>query len=174
MLAPDADTAASSWLASFGHAAETGDVKALVSAFLPAGYLRDMLVFTWDNRTLHGHDGISSFLNSTLPKMSITNVRLDEREYFQPTYGEIGPRVFAVSAGFTFETSIANVKGYARLVADDEKQWKALSVFTMIDALKGHPERGQESGAYGGHTRTFLMKSMFHAFSTRLLQSLGI
>lgn len=153
MTSRDASAIASSWVSGFGQAAEAGDVKRLVSTFLPDGYLRDILVFTWNNRTLHGHDNISSFLGSTLAHASITNVQLDERQYFCPTHGQIGPGVFAVSTGFTFETPIAKGNGYARLVEDEQKQWKALSVFTMIDELKGYPEIGQEWGSYGGHTR---------------------
>jgi hypothetical protein len=30
--------------------------------------------------------------------------------------------------------------------------WKALSVFMMMDDLKGHEEVGYEDGVYGGHT----------------------
>lgn len=155
MAAPDPYAIASSWIANFGHALEAGDVIGAVSTFALDGYLRDILVFTWNNRTLHRRDAITSFLMPTLPNVNITNVQVDERQYFSPTYGPIGPGVFAVSTGFTFETPIAKVQGYARLVEDKQKQWKALSVFTMIDELKGHPEMGQESGSYGGHTRTY-------------------
>ncbi|KAF5369532.1 hypothetical protein D9758_002791 [Tetrapyrgos nigripes] len=32
------------------------------------------------------------------------------------------------------------------------KEWKAFTVYTMLDSLKGHEESGPETGVYGGHT----------------------
>ena len=39
------------WLSNFAAAAEAGDVAAAVDNILPDGWLRDVLVFTWDTRS---------------------------------------------------------------------------------------------------------------------------
>ncbi|PCH35655.1 FAD/NAD(P)-binding domain-containing protein [Wolfiporia cocos MD-104 SS10] len=44
-------------------------------------------------------------------------------------------------------------RGYVRLLLDSSSgEWKALSLFTMVDAIKGYEELGPEDGTYGGHT----------------------
>lgn len=116
----DARAIALSWLSTFSKALELGDVDGVVSTFLPNGYLRDILVFTWNNRTSKGHTAMRAFLAPSLQATQITKVVLDERQYLHPVYGPIGPHVDGVSTGFTFETRIAKGQGYARL-AEDEK-----------------------------------------------------
>lgn len=150
--APDAYAISTTWLATFGKALEEGNVEGLLPCILPHGWFRDILVFTWDNRSAHGHDSIRSFLAPTLPNAQITNVRLDERQYYKPMYGSIMGPVLGVGTGFLFDTPIATCQGYARLMQDPEGAWKAVSIFVMMMDLKGHEEMGQESGVYGGHT----------------------
>lgn len=152
---PDARTIAVSWLAAFSKSLEAGDVDGVVSTFFPDGYLRDILIFTWNNRTAKGHTAIHAFLAPSLHAAQITNVVLDERQYLNPVYGAIGPSIFGVSTGFIFETPIAKGQGYARLAEDEKGEWKALSVFFMMDELKGHGDLYPESGVYGGHTRAY-------------------
>lgn len=152
---PDAQAIAVSWLATFSKSLEAGDVDGVISTFFPDGYLRDILIFTWNNRTAKGHTAIRAFLASSLHAAHITNVVLDERQYFNPVYGAIGPSVSGVSTGFTFETPIAKGQGYAKLAEDENGEWKALSVFFMMDELKGHGDLYPESGVYGGHTRAY-------------------
>lgn len=153
MTVVDAQSVASAWLSKFAHTLETGDIQSIVSSFLSRGYFRDLLNFTWDYHTLHGHSGISAFLQSNLPGVRISNVRLDARVYFAPTYGRIGPTDVGVSTGFTFEKDgMAKGQGHAKLLQDENGEWKALSVFMMMDSLRDHPELGPESGVYGGHT----------------------
>lgn len=147
---------ASAWLSKFAHHLETGDIQSIVSLFLSRGYFRDLLIFTWNYHTLHGHSGISSFLKSNLPGVCINNVRLDERAYLAPTYGRIGPIEVGVSTGFTFEKAgMAKGQGHVKLLQDEHGEWKALSVFMMMDSFHDYPELGPESGVYGGHTSEY-------------------
>ncbi|KAI1793660.1 dimethylaniline monooxygenase (N-oxide-forming) [Ganoderma leucocontextum] len=46
----------SQWLSQCSSALQTADVKAFVDLFLPSGWLRDILVFTWDIRSLDGRE----------------------------------------------------------------------------------------------------------------------
>lgn len=149
---PDAHAIASAWLSDFAKPFEAGDVEGILPSILPNGWFRDILIFTWDNRTARGHDAIRAFLAPKLPNAKISNIRLDDRQYFKPTYGSILGPVLGVVVCFLFETPIAKGQGCARLMQDGEGKWKAISVFLMMQDLKGHEEMGPESGVYGGHT----------------------
>jgi hypothetical protein len=144
---------AKKWLAQFGAAASVHDVEALVSQFVPDGWLRDVLVFTWDNRSLGGLENITNYLVQTLGSKDPHNFNLDERLSLGPSSFPVGANSdTGVELAFMFETSEARCRGLARLISLPDKTWKAVSVFVMVDAWKGHEEIGPESGIYEGHT----------------------
>ncbi|KAJ7128740.1 FAD/NAD(P)-binding domain-containing protein [Mycena epipterygia] len=151
-MAPDCPTIAASWLQTFGNFLTAGDVAGAVSCFSPNGYLRDILVFTWKNRTLSSQARIAAYLADTLKPASITAIRLDTRANLTPEFGRITHAVSGVSSGFTFETAVGNGQGYLSLVETDAGEWKALKVFMRLADIRGHEESGPEKGVYGGHT----------------------
>jgi hypothetical protein len=152
---PDTSAIAASWLSNFSQAVSVpADVSAAVDCFILDGWLRDVLVFTWDTRTIHGHDALVNYLSSSLARAKMRDLKLSDEAVLRPA---LDPRFSAVAAGFTFSTPIATGKGHFALQraggADDAtEKWKALSVFVMLDDLKGHEENGAEDGVYGGHT----------------------
>jgi hypothetical protein len=113
-----------------------------------------VLVFTWDNRTLHGHRNIVEYLEKNLASANITNVVLDETPALCPSPFTL-PFGQGIEFSFRFETPIAYARGLARLLPTSTTEMKALSVFVMVEDLKGHEESGSESGLYGGHTITW-------------------
>jgi hypothetical protein len=146
-------TVATEWLSKFAESVSRGDVQSTVSAFLPHGFLRDFLVFSWNNRTLKGHDKISAYLSNSLVPAQITNVQLDEQAGLEPEFFPFTPSITGIAAAFTFESCLFHGRGYFRLCpGESPSAWKALTVFTMADDLKGHEEVGRETGLYGGHT----------------------
>lgn len=152
----NAKAIAESWLKDFSDAVISGNSHALVSkTFLPNGWLRDVLIFTWDSRSLHGHDKIAAYLAKTLPSAKITNIALDETpglfpSFFPSTVGK------GIELSFRFETPISFGRGLARLVAEEPSTtMKALSVFVVMEDLKGHEEAGCDNGLFGGHTITW-------------------
>ncbi|KZT03172.1 FAD/NAD-P-binding domain-containing protein [Laetiporus sulphureus 93-53] len=146
------------WLRQFATAASSGDVAATMKTFVPNGWLRDALIFTWDTRSLEGHAKITAYLADTLSNAHLSGFKLDERVWVRPQRVLDGA---GIGAGFVFETPRARGRGYVHLIEEtdegveksqDELSWKALSVFMMLDEIKGHEESGRESGVYGGHT----------------------
>lgn len=131
---------------------QAADSENITSCFLPDGWLRDILTFTWNNRSLHGPEKISSYLRDTLAAAKVTNVELDKRPSLTPVYGPVTPTTEGVSSGFTFTTAVAVGQGYFRLIRNEAGEWKAMYVFMTVDDIKGHEEKGQEAGVYGGHT----------------------
>jgi hypothetical protein len=148
----DAGRIAHAWFAPFAKNFEAGDAGAALGSFAPDGWLRDALVLTLDSRSLGGHARISDFLSRVLRPGQHSNFALDERPSLGPAPCAIGLTDGAELA-FTFETPSALCRGLARLKQDGQnEEWKAASVFLMVDAWKGHEEIGPELGTYEGHT----------------------
>ncbi|KAK7692949.1 hypothetical protein QCA50_004590 [Cerrena zonata] len=80
------------WLAEFAGAIASGDAKAVAQTFLPEGWLRDVLTFTWNFRALEGRDKITSYLADTLVPAQISNITLDESPHLGPAEEMFSPR----------------------------------------------------------------------------------
>ena len=139
----DARSVAADWLASLSSAISAADVEAVTGHFLPDGWLRDVLVFTWDVRAIEGRDRIASYLADTMSPAHITEVRLNDttdlvpRTVAIPTLKDSG-----VELAFTFECRHGHGRAHARLLRDPDGNFKALSLFTELSDLAGHEEAG--------------------------------
>ncbi|KAJ7486977.1 hypothetical protein FB451DRAFT_1228459 [Mycena latifolia] len=151
-MAPNSPAIAEAWLQTFEAALTAGDVPGVASCFTPDGWLRDILVFTWNNRTLRGRARVAEYLTDTMSAASITAAKLDTRTHRTPEFGHITHAASGVSSGFTFETAVGPGAGYFSLVEDSEGAWKALVVLMTLADIRGHEESGPERGVYGGHT----------------------
>lgn len=162
LLAPvrvlDPQQIALDWLSTFSAALLQKDVECLASLFLETGWLRESLVFGWDCHSVEGRTKIARYLEKALAKVAIENVVLDERTGLAPSYFPITNEVSGVEVAFTFEMSVFNGRGFARLVpaAHGLRNWKALSVYLAMDDIKGHEEASSELGTYEGHTRSWM------------------
>ena len=130
---------AQAWLTSFATALETHDASAVSQLFLPQGWLRDVLVFSWKTRSLEGPAKIAAYLSEHLPRHKVTAVKLSENEHLRPVPFEAGP-VTGVEFGYTLETDIAYVEGFAKLVPAGPNLWLALTASTVMTNIKGHEE----------------------------------
>ncbi|THG93708.1 hypothetical protein EW026_g7600 [Hermanssonia centrifuga] len=142
MSVPDEQTRiAAEWLTDLASALQSANAEAFAATFLPDGWFRDVLTFTWDNHTLEGRDKIVSYVSKNISPAEISQVKLSDDSYFRPTYVPSSPGPDqGVETGFTFETSIAHGKGYARLVRNEHGEWKALLTSMMLVDIKGHEE----------------------------------
>ncbi|KAF7362778.1 Flavin-containing monooxygenase YUCCA9 [Mycena venus] len=153
LMAPDSSKIATSWLKSFGEYLEAGNIGGVTSCFFPDQcYLRNILVFTWNNRTLIGHERTAAYLKDMLTAACITQVELDTRANPSPKFGPVTHAASGMSSGFVFETAVGQGQGYFSLVENQAGEWKALYVFVTFADIKGHEESGAETGVYGGHT----------------------
>ncbi|GJJ11777.1 hypothetical protein Clacol_006015 [Clathrus columnatus] len=153
------------WVQSFNEAVSKNDIQAFAELFLPDGWLRDNLIFTWDYRSLEGHDAIKKFLShidetepnlTRLSKADISDVKL------ACLYGIIPALTpdHLVEGTFTFETPIFLGKGYVLLSGQGEgegegKDWKAFTLYVAAAELKGHEEDGTPIGYYDDHAKTW-------------------
>ena len=161
---------ATEWLSSFAKFAEQGDVNGILN-LIPdsqyssdifkksasndahdhsdtdyAVYWRDMLALTWDFRTFQGTPKIKQFLVDRLSQSKIiSNIQLHNGSQLVKPY----PDLAWIQLSFSFETQFGLGSGIARLIpistggpnSNGNVVWKAHSIFTNLDDLKGFPEQ---------------------------------
>ncbi|KAG6850615.1 hypothetical protein H0H93_010807 [Arthromyces matolae] len=147
---------ATEWLNTFAHALTSANIEDVTSTFLPEGWLRDVLTFTWNSRSLAGHEKVAAYLKDTLSVAKVANVKLEEEcPALTPQPSAMNPDWIA--SGFTFTTQIAIGQGYFHLARDVDQSWKAQIVFMSVKDLKGHEESGvPEQGIYDGPSRAWI------------------
>jgi putative flavoprotein involved in K+ transport len=119
------------WLDAFGAALERRDAPAAVALLMPDAWWRDLLAFTWDLRTLHGHDAMVAMLEERLEVTAPTGFRLAPGDELTVTDD--------VVEGFVeFDTAAARCRGYVRLVRTEDGSWRAHTLLTAMEALHGH------------------------------------
>jgi putative flavoprotein involved in K+ transport len=119
------------WLADFESALADRDINRVVGKFATDSFWRDLVAFTWNLKTVEGHDGISGMLTERLHDTDPSGFRTAET----PTEDLDGEHVIT-SAFIEFETAAGRGKGHLRL--RDDKGWTLL---TTLQELKGHEER---------------------------------
>ena len=144
------------WLARFGAALEEGNIGAVEGLFLPDGWWRDLLAFTWDLRTFSGSQAIAEAFRSTLDAVRPSRFNLTPGK--DPVFVEQAPGMRWVQAFFDFETAVGRGVGFLRLMpagTEPGAPWKAWTVLTTLDELKGCEEpsgpRRVHGVAHGEH-----------------------
>ncbi|MCM2449763.1 NAD(P)/FAD-dependent oxidoreductase [Agrobacterium vitis] len=131
-------------LSKLGKALESGDIAAAVNLFQTDCYWRDLVTFTWNLKTLEGHEQIRDMLKSQLAAIKPSNFVQDSKEPAADAGG-------ITDGGFEFETGVA--RGYGHIRLKDGRIWTLL---TTMSELKGHEEpKGtrRPMGAEHGHDR---------------------
>ncbi len=129
------------WVSSFKLLLSEVDVSS-TRLFLKESHWRDLLCMTWDFRTLEGPEQITRFIASSSKDNRITNVSLDKSAAHKipqvATFGDLK----VVQAFLNIETISGRGKGLVRLISDtnDGGRWKAFTMFTTIQELKGYEE----------------------------------
>ncbi|KAI0638063.1 FAD/NAD-P-binding domain-containing protein [Trametes polyzona] len=162
---------ASTWLNAFASATRNGDAGAFTELFLPKGWLRDLLVFTWDTRSLEGRNKIESYVSNALADAQITDVQLDERKLLAPQTAFLPPvSGIDIEFGFTFECRNGHGRAHARLLPDHDGTFKALTVLLMLYDLRGHEEESvltlRDDGAAPGHDLLKDFEDWVHSVET--------
>ncbi|KAF8989026.1 FAD/NAD-P-binding domain-containing protein [Cyathus striatus] len=149
----DYNSVAATWLTNFGERLTFKDTQGSADCFLPNGWLRDLLIFTWDRRSLHGQDKITNHLSQYLKAVEFSNFELEDDPHLKPELAHLS----VVSSGFKFTTPHIVGRGYFSLVQVDPNAglWKALFVNMSAEHIKGHEEMGEDHTAYQGTNGTW-------------------
>lgn len=152
MLDDSPNTKIDTVLAKLGKALEKGDIDAAVNLFQADCYWRDLVTFTWNLKTMEGHDEVRDMLRKQLAAIKPGAFRQDDKELASDGGG-------VTDGWFTFETEAARGYGHIRL-----KNGLIWTLLTTMTELKGHEEpKGlmRPMGAEHGHDpnrRTWLEK----------------
>ncbi|KAF9889709.1 hypothetical protein FE257_007015 [Aspergillus nanangensis] len=113
----------------------------LTSLFHEECWWRDMLALDWDLRTLHTRPNISAYLRRNQPRAALSAFRLQHTGKFQPKLESPVEGLNWVSSMFFFESRAGRGEGVLRLTQDEATgEWKAYSVYTALQELKGAEE----------------------------------
>ena len=123
------------WLNDLAAATAAGDGEGAAALFGDDCYWRDLVLLTWNLKTLEGRAAIAEMLNATLKSAKPENWQLE---------GEASEADGVTEGWFTVETATARGKGHVRLMGD--KAWTLLT--TMVE-LKGHEEAKGPSRPHG-------------------------
>lgn len=136
-LDPSLREAAEDWLRQMSSALQADDPEAAVALFGADAWWRDLLALGWDLRTFHGAEAIAAMLASRPPGSGIGELSLEA----QPQLVEPDETSCWIEALFSFETSVAYGRGVVRLVPAEEGGWRAWTLLTAAQELKGSEER---------------------------------
>jgi len=128
------------WLSALGSALKNSDGALLRQLFLDDAYWRDHLALTWDFRTFSRPDVIASEITKAIARRPISCLLV---EHAVSKVFEHRTRGRTAESSFTFETDIGICRGHVRLIHDvgDSGQWRAWTLFTTLEELKGYEER---------------------------------
>ncbi|KAG6813375.1 hypothetical protein H0H92_011641 [Tricholoma furcatifolium] len=135
----DATAIAREWLSILSDANAKQDNDLTETLFLPDSYWRDILALTSDIQSIEGWDNIKSLLVSR--RSHLSSIRLLEEPHNAPTITSLFPDLVILLFTFAFDTLIGAGSGVGRLVPDGDGKWRAFTIFTCLDSLKGHVEK---------------------------------
>lgn len=124
------------WLALLQQRLEKKNLGDISELFVEEAWWRDVVALTWDFHTKSGLDAISKYLlDSTVNMTKLQSCKTGGLvPHLEEEYG-----MWFIQAGFTFETKYGAGKGILRLVNVAPMTWKAWTVSTQLEELKGQP-----------------------------------
>ncbi|KAL8935106.1 MAG: hypothetical protein Q9216_005582 [Gyalolechia sp. 2 TL-2023] len=150
----DAYAVASEWVQSLNQALAAQDPSAVKTLFLQGSCWRDQLGLSWDYHTLSGPEKIVSFLKSAPKGSRIGSVKVDDSSATRrPSVSAVDfkGKINGVASFLTVETDVGRGRGLVRLLQDskDGNKWKAFTLFTALQELKGHEETIKDNRPQG-------------------------
>lgn len=148
----DAAKIVNDWLSSFTESLSQGRPDDISSHFLgEESWWRDFVSFSWDIACHNGAEAICNYLRSS--KVEFAESKADQPGALQPQLADMGGLRF-IQSGFGFKTKFGTGRGVVRLANVGPDQWKAWTVFTVLETLNGQDElfsrREKEAEMQGG------------------------
>ncbi|KAL9611777.1 MAG: hypothetical protein Q9167_003588 [Letrouitia subvulpina] len=159
---------ASEWVAAFKNIL-AGDHGLVTKIFAKEAYWRDLLCMFWDFHTVHGHDQILTYVEKADAKDRIQDIGLFESPAYKLPQLVKFHNLHVIQAFLRVETRSGRGVGLVRLVpgSDDGDLWRAFTLFTTLEELKGHEENIHDrrpSGLdYGSNNATLNWKDQLLA-----------
>ncbi|KAF9224891.1 FAD/NAD(P)-binding domain-containing protein [Gyrodon lividus] len=136
------------WLSAFAKSISNQGHESTASLFHEHGFWKDILTLTWNLRTIRGVSAIKRLLDTRLSVTGLTALHLVEDALRGPTIMKPLASLVFVRFCFEFETRHGKGTAVAFLVPTADGLWKAWSLLTRLESLKGFPE---QVGILRGH-----------------------
>jgi putative flavoprotein involved in K+ transport len=135
MLEKTPNVRVQAFLDKFGAALEAGRIDEAVSMFADDCYWRDLVAFTWNIKTVEGHDQVRDMLQSQLQLVKPTK--------WLVAAGETATEADGVTESWiSFETEVA--RGYGLIRLKGGKIWTLLTVMSELVRILA-PRHGRKS-----------------------------
>ena len=128
------------WLDRFNSALASGDPAAVTELFVADSYWRDLVAFTWNLKTVEGHDQITAMLAERQKETAAGGFARTE---------DASDADGVAEAFIEFETATGRGDGHLRIRTDDDGVDRAWTLLTTLQELKGHEERNGFSRPLG-------------------------
>ncbi|GFF84489.1 hypothetical protein CNMCM6936_002393 [Aspergillus lentulus] len=112
----------------------------LSELFHKDSWWRDMLALDWDFHTIHTVSEIEQYISRNQSRARLTAFRLQQMGRFQPKIETPVEGLRWISSIFFFESRVGRGTGVLRLTQDGAGVWKAYSLYTSLQELKGFEE----------------------------------
>lgn len=141
----EASCICSDWIDSFNELLNDHRRAAEFSGlFLDDACWRDLLCLAWDFHTLQGRNSIAAYAHDFIGTRRSVKFSLDDSaEHKKPARVPLDfeGKVHCLQAWFNVETDTGRGKGIVKLVDDPSGSgWRAFTLFTTLEELKGHEE----------------------------------
>lgn len=134
----DAAKIVNDWLSSFTESLSQGQSDDILGHFLEKeSWWRDFVSFSWDIACHNGAEAICNYLTSSA--VGFAEPKADQPGALQPQLADMGGLRF-IQSGFGFKTKFGTGRGVVRLANVGPHQWKAWTVFTVLEQLNGQDE----------------------------------
>jgi len=140
---PELHSIARDWLSSLSQFLTSGEEAPLYQSFLENSYWRDHLCLSWDFHTFHGPAEVTSFASKHPNGIRIKGIDLDMKNSQAVSVAPVDQRgdLKGIQLMLTVSTDVGSGRGLAKLVRDkSDGQWKAYTLYTVLQSLKGHEE----------------------------------
>ncbi|KAJ5757132.1 uncharacterized protein N7511_007314 [Penicillium nucicola] len=129
----DAATITGGWLSSLAESLQKGQPEEALDHFLDKeSWWRDFISLSWDITSLNGAEAISNYICNS--EAGLTELKADQPGALQPHLEDLGGLKF-IQSGFSFKSKFGDGRGIVRLANVEPDQWKAWTVFTMLEHL---------------------------------------
>lgn len=133
----DAPHIVTKWLNAFEAALSEKKYEDLGKLFQEDSWWRDTLALSWDLRCPHGLSAIIEYLEQNLSVNGLFNIAASQHGNTGPMFKEQGPMAW-VESTFSFETNVGRGRGVLKLTSTGGEDWKAWTISTVLEELKGH------------------------------------
>lgn len=138
----DAIKIVNDWLLSLTKSLAKGQPSDIRGLFLEnVSWWRDFVSFAWDIACLNGTEAIFKHLSSS--ETGFAEPKADQTGALQPQLADMGGLRF-IQSGFSFKNNFGSGRGVLRLANVGPDDWKAWTVFTLIERL--NDGEGLQSG----------------------------